>query len=30
MFKVDNKSFDLYYKSNDWFPYEMQHWVKIG
>ena len=25
-----NQSFNLHYKSNDWFQYEMQHWVEMG
>ena len=23
-------SVDLHCKSNGWFPYEMQHWTKMG
>ena len=25
-----NQIFDLYYKSSDWFLYEMQHWAEVG
>ena len=25
-----NQSFDLLYKSNDCFPFEMQHWVELS
>ena len=27
---IQNQSFDLQYKSIDWFLYEMQHWAEMG
>ena len=29
-FHTDANYFQMQYQSNDWLPYEMQHWPKMG